>query len=508
MNSIYEIGTPVYLPEDESELPSLLTGCFDAFTAPLLAAIEEFLGTPSREGFLELEEHTLRILMLVSSHVVAGVVALLHHQDAWVEATLAEARESAERRPRHRGNRETSVRFLGGARLTLTTPYMSEDRSGRPGRKRGIGHRGPAGGGCYPVLVALGIMYRATPALASEVAKQTLRTASFDEAKEALSERGILLNKKTVRSLALHLGGEALQQRDARIKAAAQGRVLSDEFVGKRVFVSTDGGRIRLREGGLSGRRGKKGHRRYRTPWREPKLVMAYTLDDKGQRLGGSVPLYDATLGGADAAFEILLAELKLRGAAKATMIVLAADGAPWIWNRAADLASALGLDSDKIVLVADFYHAVEHLTDLADLMASWTTDQKKKWVRRMRRHLKAGRVETVIKAGLDHRRGRNAKKIGKEVAYFEERRELMRYDEFRQRGIPLGSGAVESAIRRVINLRLKGPSMFWRGPNAERMLHLRCYLKAGRWNELMRRVMYRSPSGEAGQDCALREAA
>jgi len=71
-----------------------------------------------------------------------------------------------------------------------------------------------------------------------------------------------------------------------------------------------------------------------------------------------------------------------------------------------------------------------------------------------------------------------------------------MRYDEFRRRGIPQGSGAVESAIRRVVNLRLKGPSIFWRGPNAERMLHLRCYLKAGRWAELMLRVMHRSPSG------------
>lgn len=42
----------------------------------------------------------------------------------------------------------------------------------------------------------------------------------------------------------------------------------------------------------------------------------------------------------------------------------------------------------------------------------------------------------------------------------------------------------------------IKGPSIFWGGQNAERMLHLRCYLKAGRWAELMRRVMHRSPTG------------
>jgi hypothetical protein len=65
----------------------------------------------------------------------------------------------------------------------------------------------------------------------------------------------------------------------------------------------------------------------------------------------------------------------------------------------------------------------------------------------------------------------------------------MMRYDEFTQRSTPLGSGAMESAIRRVANLRMKGPSIFWRPENAERKLHLRCYLKSGRWEELVERI-------------------
>ncbi len=105
--------------------------------------------------------------------------------------------------------------------------------------------------------------------------------------------------------------------------------------------------------------------------------------------------------------------------------------------------------------------------------------------------------IDVVIQAARAHCRGRNARRIRTEVAYFEERKDRMRYRAFRRRGIPLGSGAVESAIRRVINLRLKGPSIFWRKQNAERVLHMRSYLKAGRWDELMRRVLHRSPDGE-----------
>jgi len=50
---------------------------------------------------------------------------------------------------------------------------------------------------------------------------------------------------------------------------------------------------------------------------------------------------------------------------------------------------------------------------------------------------------------------------------------------------LPIGSGTVESAVRRVINLRLKDPRTFWYKENAEKILMPRSYYKAGRWNYL-----------------------
>ena len=52
------------------------------------------------------------------------------------------------------------------------------------------------------------------------------------------------------------------------------------------------------------------------------------------------------------------------------------------------------------------------------------------------------------------------------------------------KKNIPIGSGAIESAVRRIVNLRLKGAGMFWLKENAEAFLHLRCQLKSGRWDE------------------------
>ncbi len=497
MADIQQIGVPVYIPEQRSQLRRLLRECLGAAESELLDVMNGVLDQPDPEKFLGFEVDALRLFQLVSSHVTAGVLALLHKNTSWVDATVQEAREVEPRPTRLRGWRSTPVKFLGGARVKIETVYVSEDLRTRPGKRRGVGRRRASGTGLYPLLEALGITQRATPAVRSEVARQVVRCASNAEAREALAERGLDLNEKTVRALALGVGAQALEQRQARIDAAREGRVFSDEFAGQRIVVSTDGGRLRLREGGRRGRRNKKGRRRYDTPWKEPKAVIVYVIDKQGKKVREILSLYDGTLGDADVTFEILTAELQLRGAAKAAEIIITGDGAHWIWNRADALARTLGLDPKKLVKVADFYHAVEHLADITELCASWSPAKRKRWVRRMRKHLKEGRVDVVIQAASELcKSGRNAAKIRTEVKYFVKRKDRMRYRAFRRRGIPLGSGAMESAIRRIINLRLKGPSIFWRGENAERMLHMRAYYKAGRWDELMRRVMYRSPDG------------
>ncbi len=67
-----------------------------------------------------------------------------------------------------------------------------------------------------------------------------------------------------------------------------------------------------------------------------------------------------------------------------------------------------------------------------------------------------------------------------------------LRYDSFRRRGVPLGSGAIESAIRRVLNLRLKGTSLFWEEANAEAVIQLRAAVLSGRWEERLEQTRRR----------------
>ncbi len=62
-----------------------------------------------------------------------------------------------------------------------------------------------------------------------------------------------------------------------------------------------------------------------------------------------------------------------------------------------------------------------------------------------------------------------------------------LKYPTFRRQGLPLGSGAIESGIRRVINLRLKGNSIYWRELAAESMLQIRAQVLTDRWDDRMK---------------------
>ncbi|MCP4105645.1 MAG: hypothetical protein GY749_08930 [Desulfobacteraceae bacterium] len=146
-------------------------------------------------------------------------------------------------------------------------------------------------------------------------------------------------------------------------------------------------------------------------------------------------------------------------------------------------MVKSLSLDPARIYELIDFYHAVEHLGKVAALRKNWSAKERRAWIVKQRRLLLKGEAASVIKAVKAICRGRNGKAIATERNYFVRNEHRMVYPTMKALNLPIGSGAVESAVRRVINLRLKGPCIFWYKENAERILMLRSYYKAGRWN-------------------------
>jgi hypothetical protein len=53
-------------------------------------------------------------------------------------------------------------------------------------------------------------------------------------------------------------------------------------------------------------------------------------------------------------------------------------------------------------------------------------------------------------------------------------------------RQLSIGSGQVESAVRRVMNLRFKAPGSLWTETTVSGLMHLWAAFKAGRWDDVM----------------------
>jgi hypothetical protein len=347
-------------------------------------------------------------------------------------------------------------------------------------RRQGQRRAGKRSAGVYAGLVLLGIYDRCTPALASEVSLFAAMLGSLAEAQDVLAARGVKLDTKTVRTIAYRCAARA------RLAQQVNNAAFEDGVAGRRVVISSDGGRIRLRET-KRGPQTKKGRRRYTGAWREPKVLIVYVVDAEGKREPCFAPFIDATLQGPDAVFALLRTYLQRLEITQADHVLFLADGAPWIWKRVPLLVHALGLAAEQVHELLDFYHAVQHLGQVVALRQDWSAKARTRWRTQQRRLLMRGEVDQVMRAVRDICRGRNSKAIRKHRDYFIKNQNRMAYAQLLAMKLPIGSGAIESTVRRVVNLRLKGPSLFWCRANVEAILLLRSYYKAGRWEMLKR---------------------
>ena len=365
-----------------------------------------------------------------------------------------------------------NVRTSRGTTVPVTTPYYREKHARRATRRPGL----------YPALVVLGIYDRCPPKLASDARRAGAMLSSLAEAPAQRRSDGSALDIKTLRSTAYRYAARA---RAAQQRAAGG---LLDRVTGKRVVVSLDGGRVRVRRK-KRGPKTKKGRNRFHTDGQAPKLRILYVVGDAGRPAQTWAPIIDGTLRGPEAVFALLLSYARQIGLNAADTGLFIADGAPWIWQRSQRLIAALGRSPTPVLGLIDCYHAATQLSDAVTLRR-WSAPQRPRWLNRPRGLLKRARVDEVITALRALCRGRTAGTIRTHLNDFLKNRHRFAYTTRGGRGLPRGSGAVESAIRRVINLRIKGASIYWLPESVDAILLRRSFYKSGRWNCLQRMAM------------------
>jgi hypothetical protein len=416
--------------------------------------------------------------------------------------TLDEACEQTQQHfayPLERGRlRQIRVRLLGGLVMWITSLYCAPRRV-----RRLSDDKVP---GVYVELAQFGFGKGCTPGLQSKVARQAALCPSLQFAQQELERDGVRLDVKTVRRIAGQCGEGLLRLRKQQLLLWRAGKLpAGEELVGKRVSVQIDGGRSRIRgdlrdapllpeatdADGLpcenaSGRSRKRPRKTFDADWREPKLLTIFVHDDQGRMLKNSQTTVDGTFLGPDAAAELVAMHLHRLGAAKAQCITFVADGGVWIWDRIPLIVRLAKLGDVPVYEVLDCCHAIHHIS-LALAAYGLNEKQRMPLYREHRTLLRNGQwrrvVDELTELATDAPPDSG---IRTEIAYLQKHGEAgrLKYPTFRSLGVPLGSGAIESNIRRVVNLRLKGNSIFWREDNAEAMLQLRAQVLTNRWDE------------------------
>lgn len=238
----------------------------------------------------------------------------------------------------------------------------------------------------------------------------------------------------------------------------------------QRKAVSMDGGMVNIRGEG----------------WRELKVGAVFDVQTRLERNPQTQELaemahgvnvnYTAVLG-SKATFKPALWALAVQHdlpTARHRSVV--ADGALWIWDVAEDVCP----DGTQVV---DWFHAVEHLNEAAHALYPNDKDAKnrKRWLKTHKDHLYMGRIHKII-ATL-HRRGQADLTL-----YFERHQRRMQYLEFRENGLPIGSGTVESGVKQY-KQRLCGTGMRWNTDNVQRMLLIRSASLSGTFDDLWQKV-------------------
>lgn len=141
-----------------------------------------------------------------------------------------------------------------------------------------------------------------------------------------------------------------------------------------------------------------------------------------------------------------------------------------------------------KAVLILDFFHAAEHLAELARALHRDEPACQQTW-RRWCTLLKQQGGQTVL-AELDQLdpTGWSAEMQEawrKETGYLRHNVHRMEYPRYRAQGWRIGSGPIEAACKTVIGARMKGAGMRWKPPATDAIAALRAtYLsEPKRWD-------------------------
>lgn len=355
-------------------------------------------------------------------------------------------------------------------------------------RRRGGCPNGCKIGQVVPLDEALGLQpYQRTSLEVKWLVSAIAIFVSFETAAVLLGLlTGVEVCPKTIWLWVQEAGQRAMAQLQAQLKALAGGNLPSEEPRAAEIealplLLGADGVMVPFRP--------KGGQPKGKTVWREVKVGILVRLSEQVNKVGQRITRLKqrrlvAVLGDIDALQPRLWLEATRQGLLHCPKVVWLADGGRGFWRlfdeRLAQYATG----------ILDFYHAAQNLWKGAKSWLDGRTQQARDWFTTARRRLRQGQVKDVLtdlQAALELE-GLPASArdtLTNLYNYLDKHQNHMDYAKFKELGLPIGSGMVESACKWLIQQRFKGVGMRWSEDGFNHLLHLRLAWVNGRFDDL-----------------------
>jgi hypothetical protein len=262
-----------------------------------------------------------------------------------------------------------------------------------------------------------------------------------------------------------------------------------EEGKAQQIIVEMDGSMIPVVDTAIL-KEGKADKRKCRTTrWQEARLCFSRGA----QQLS---PIFYATMGTVERAGDLLYRAALRTGFGSKTKVHGLGDGATWI---AEQMNRVFG---NQVKFLVDFYHTSEYLAAAAE--HGWSSN-KIAWRKEQEELLKQSKYQKVLEVircrlPVDWDTKQEAKKAQKKskikqekkeeetplekcYRYISNRQNQLDYKEALDKGLPIGSGEIESGNKHVIQKRLKIAGAWWKPEIAEHMLCLRTLRVNNDWD-------------------------
>ena len=337
-----------------------------------------------------------------------------------------------------------------------------------------------------PIDIKLGIdvlPFKMTREMMCEVAFWAQNQASFKAAAEIIKKtHDISLSASTIRTVAEFIGKIIFEQDTAEANLAFERRedIKCENKKTGILYVQMDGATLNTRLKNNDG-----------SSWRENKLGMCFSSDNisvrinkKGEEIGQiQKKEYTSYVGSVSEFKKYLFACAKRNGYGQYETTVIISDGAQWIHNMCKELFP----DATHIL---DLFHLCENTYSFAKAIFKGDEAKYVPWAEDMVKKFKNSETNEVIEELKKYKKRKLPKNTVNLYNYVSNNIDRIDYKHYKSLGYYVGSGAIESGNKVVMQKRLKLAGMRWDEIYAQYLLTLRTKFESGLWKTVVSTVL------------------